>query len=56
MAPNEVNCVTLKVMAQEREQKFFMEASDMAKWQAGSAALLQWSQRSRTPQEMKNPE
>lgn len=40
---------TLNAMAQEREQKFLMEASAVARWQAGSAALLQWSQRSGTP-------
>lgn len=44
---------TLNAMAQEREQKFLMEASAMARWQAGSAALPQWSQRSRTPGEIK---
>lgn len=30
-------------MAHEREQKFLMEASGMARWQAGNAALQQWS-------------
>lgn len=38
-------------MAQVREQKFVMEASDMARWQAGNVFLPQWSQSSGVPDE-----
>lgn len=43
----------MKVMAQVRVQKFLMEASDMARWQAGTVVLPQWSQSNGRPVEKK---
>lgn len=46
-----IKYITLKSKPHLRVQKFLMEASDMARWQVGTAVLPQWSQFNEAPEE-----